>query len=215
MVSYALWEYSGANYRFFSCLESDVPTRSMAGMPVFKDYCHLLYISSEGLDSNTLGGLVGHLGTGEINEFVNTDRFSSEWKSTSARLRHLLLTECFESIWVGWSVSGERMLGTLVFAIFSLRNDLVYSAVDDRITLPFNDFPPLGMNAFSSCGVLILIRFLIDGESVFRNESQRMTEPLLFRVDWYYYFRWFGSQGSTSNNLNVCSRLIFLEDSTD
>ena len=73
----------------------------MAGMPFLRVFCHLLYISSDGLDIVTLGGLLGHFGIGLMNVFVNTDRFSRDVKSISARLRHLLLTEIFESAYVG------------------------------------------------------------------------------------------------------------------
>ena len=68
----------------------------------------------------------------------------------------------------------------VVFWSFSLRNDLVLSIVD-RIILPLCN-PPL-VRTFSSCGVLTLIMFLIEGERVFRFESHIMTEPLLFLVD--------------------------------
>ena len=97
IVSYALWEYSGANCRRFSLDYSVAPTRSMEGMPFLKVYCHLLYISSEGLDINILGGLLGHFGTGLMNVADSKDWFSSELKSISALLRHLLLMEIFES----------------------------------------------------------------------------------------------------------------------
>ena len=67
-------------------------------MPFLRVYYHRLYISSDGLDILTLGGLLGHFGTGLMNVFVNTDRFSRDVKSISARLRHLLLLmEIFES----------------------------------------------------------------------------------------------------------------------
>ena len=69
----------------------------MIGMPFLRVYYHRLYISSEGLDINTLGGLLGHLGTGLMNVFDNTDWFSRDVKSISARLRHLVLMEIFES----------------------------------------------------------------------------------------------------------------------
>ena len=69
----------------------------MIGMPFLRVYYHRLYISSEGLDINTLGGLLGHLGTGLMNVFDSTDWFSRDVKSISARLRHLVLMEIFES----------------------------------------------------------------------------------------------------------------------
>ena len=90
--------------------------RSMAGIPLLRVYCHLLYISSDGLDISTRGGLDGlvFVGMGLMNEFVRTDRFSIELKSISARLRHLLLAEIFDSRCVGRSLCWES---TLVIAV--------------------------------------------------------------------------------------------------
>ena len=154
IVSYAHWEYSGANCRRCTLPES-VPTKSIAGTWLLSVYCQRLYISSDGRDIVSFGGLgiFDFFGTGLMNVFC---------KTLSSSIECLLLMGALLLTYAGWSLSGYSMLWKAVLASLSLRCDLVWSIVDN-IRLP-EYIRPFGSCPFSSCGVLIFTIFLIEGE---------------------------------------------------